>query len=216
MPVPDPIRFAHTDNEILTYGDIRMLAGDERIRALKKRFDHWLIKQTDALIAKDESGNDLVNAPFPLVIMSCVALETLGSVFFDDGQKRDETKKAFEKAAIFTDSGLKGPMVKGFRGKMRKLWPNSDLTDVQSASDVIYKFFRNSMFHAYCARGVYITGDMGQKAWSYGEGYILIHPNNFWEMVRDCGYTRIFEAALSGEHAGLNTSAQKYINELLN
>ena len=129
--------------------------------------------------------------------------------------KREETKEVFEKAAIFTDPELKGPMIKGFFGKMRSLWPKSDLKDVQSASDVIYKFFRNSMFHGYRARGAYITGEIDPKAWAYDEGYILIHPDNFWRMVRDSGYTRMFEAVLSGKNPEMGVSAHKYIDELL-
>jgi hypothetical protein len=215
MPVPDAVIFANTDGEILTYGNVRMLDGDERLRALKKRFDHWLIRQTDALIAKDEAGKGLINAPFPLVIMSCVALETLGCVFFDDGVKREDTKEVFEKAAIFTDPELKGPMVKGFMQKMRLLWPNSDLKGVKSASDVIYKFFRNSMFHGYRARGAYITGEIDPKAWGYDEGYILVHPDNFWRMVRDNGYTRMFEAVFSEKNPEMGASAHKYISGLL-
>lgn len=215
MPVPDSVRFAHTDSEILNYGDVRKLSCDDRLRALKKRFDYWLIRQTDALIAKDAAGNGLVDAPFPVVIMSCVTLETMGSVFFDDGIKRDETKDVFERAAIFTDPKLKGPMIKGVVGKMRALWPNSDLKDVQSASDVIYKFFRNSMFHGYRARGAYITGEINPKAWDYGDGFLLIHPDNFWKMVRDAGYTRMFEAALSGKNPDMHASAHRYVDELL-
>jgi hypothetical protein len=214
MPVPDAVRFAHTDSEILTYGDVRKLVGEQRLLALKKRFDHWLIRQTNELSKRDESGTGLVDAPFPLLILSCVTLETLGGVFFDDGAKREE-REVFEKAAIFSDSKLKGPMIKGFLAKMRSLWPGSDLSGVQSASDVIYKFFRNSMIHGYRARGAYITGKIHPKAWAYDDGYILIHPDNFWRMVRDSGYGRMFEAVLSRKNPEMTASAHKYMDELL-
>lgn len=215
MPVPDHVRFAHTAAEIITYGDVRKLSPADQIIALKKRFDYWLIGQIEPLAAKDHADNSLIDAPFPLVILSCVTLETLGSVFFDQGAKKEETRETFEKAAIFTDKNLKGPMEKGFKGKMRELWPNSELDEVGSASDVIYKFFRNSMLHGYRAKGVYLSGTIEPHPWAYDDGFIVIHPTCFWKMVRDGGYSRMFQAVLVEHNAEMEASARKYIQEML-
>jgi hypothetical protein len=90
------------------------------------------------------------------------------------------------------------------------------LDEVDSASDVIYKFFRNSMFHGYRAKGAYLTGSIDDVPWAYGDGFLLIHPVNFWKMVRDDGYKKMFQVVLNEQNAGMKASADKYIEELLN
>lgn len=110
MSVPNEVLFAHVGTDVVTYDDARKQGPDDQILALKERLDHWLIGRIDPLAAKDVTGDSLVDAPLPLVILSCITLETLGSVFFDQSVNEGETRETFQKAAIYTDSKLKGPM----------------------------------------------------------------------------------------------------------
>lgn len=96
---------------------------------------------------------------------------------------------------------------------MRALWPNSELDEVYSASDVIYKFFRNSMLHRYRAKGVYLSGAIEPNQWKYEDGYIVIHPVYFWLMVKD-GYSRIFAAMLGKKEAAMESSAHRCIQDM--
>jgi len=215
MAVPDAVRFANTGTEVLTYGDVRGLDNDKRLFALKKRLDHWLVGQIDPLTRKDEKGEHVVYCPFPLVMLTCVTIETLGSIFFSGGVEKDETRDIFESAAIYMDKGLKGPMEKGFKGKMRNYWTNDQLKTIESASDVIYKFFRNCMLHSYRAKGVFIGVRKDSPPWEYGDGFLVIEPWKFWELVRVNGYEKMFDEALSGKSASMRSSAIVYLEKML-
>ena len=87
MPVPDEVIFgpAHPSGQ-LTYGRVRALVGDDRYWALKRRLDSFLVEQTNEL-GKPEGGSSNVYAPFPLFLLTCVAVETLGKVLHRPAQK---------------------------------------------------------------------------------------------------------------------------------
>jgi hypothetical protein len=75
MAIPDETFFAI---EGITFGHLRNSnSTDERIQLLKKRLDSFFIGQIDAL------G---MSSPFVKAIMSCIAIETLGSIFFFKNQ----------------------------------------------------------------------------------------------------------------------------------
>lgn len=74
MSIPDTTYFG-PDN--ITYSDVRKAQNDiERIRLLKRRLDSFFLDQISSLDRR---------APFPLAIMCCIALQTLGSIFIDKG-----------------------------------------------------------------------------------------------------------------------------------
>ena len=57
MPVPDEVVFGHdTRTGAMTYGDVRSLDDEGKLRALKRRLDTFFIVQVDEL-GKAEKGD---------------------------------------------------------------------------------------------------------------------------------------------------------------
>jgi len=82
MAVPDSVCFGPAENgEELNYGQVRALAEDEQFCALNRRFDSFFVSQVDEL-ARIENNKRLVYSPFPLFLMTCVGIETLGKILF--------------------------------------------------------------------------------------------------------------------------------------
>jgi len=83
MAIPDTTYFG-PDN--ITFGDVRIAKSPlEKIEFLKKRLDSFFIYQIDALDRR---------SPFPLEIMCCIAIETLGAIFTEK-QKNDIQSSQF-------------------------------------------------------------------------------------------------------------------------
>jgi hypothetical protein len=213
MAVPNTVIFADNGTEKITYGDVRGYDDSTRLRALRMRLDYWLVAQIDPLAAKT-NGELKVYCPFPLVILSCITIETLGAIFFSRPDEKLENKEVFERAAIYIDKRLKRPMQKGFFAKMKALFAQGKGPQPQSASDVLYKFFRNTMVHGYHARGVYMTVDIEPDAWRYDAGFLRLHPWNFWQLVRD-GYAAMFNDVSVQGNLQMRQYALAYISILL-
>ena len=82
MPVPDSVIFGPaSESGEFTYGAVRKLQEEEQLRALQLRLGKFFISQVDEL-AKPAGGPSKVYSPFPLFLMTCVGMETLGKVFF--------------------------------------------------------------------------------------------------------------------------------------
>jgi len=213
MPVPNEVVFANDRNQIITYGQVRQFDEARRLHALRKRLDYWLLDQIDPLCRRSETGDLIIYSPFPLAILSCITIETLGNVFF--GVPKGTEKQVFERAAIYLDQKLKSPMKKGFLEKLKNLWPGSGLKETRSASDVLYKFFRNTMAHGYYAKSVFLTADIDPDPWRYDEGFLQLHPWNFWKLVRERGYERMFSEILDDKNESMRHCALVYIDVLM-
>jgi hypothetical protein len=78
MAIPDHVTFGPNEKgEPVSYGEVRCLDQDDRIVALKRRLDGFLLDQVSAF-ADNESGERRGWSPFPLAVMTCVAIESLG------------------------------------------------------------------------------------------------------------------------------------------
>jgi hypothetical protein len=198
MPVPGDVIFGPASGgKHMTFDRVRSMSNEERVVQLKRRLDTFLIAQIRELGRVDGKAKK-VYSPFPLAVMSCVAAETIGRIFFLPSLKVDSDERSracFRQVMKQVDRKLYGPMRRGFKEQLRKRWPDDDLTELKSAADVMYKFFRNTMTHGYAGRGVYLTED-ATDSWDYKEGFLVLHPYWYWEAVERV-YEELFARALS-------------------
>lgn len=90
MPIPDTVIFGPSpDGTPVTYGDIRALDCDQQLASLKRRLDLWLIGQSQQL-SRGPDGVTKVYSPFPLSVMTCVACEATGQVFYGNNNREAE------------------------------------------------------------------------------------------------------------------------------
>jgi hypothetical protein len=94
MPIPDEVVFGPDPGTgKLTYGEVRKLDDEGKLKALKRRLDGFFVAQVDEL-GKTETGPAKVYSPFPLALLTCVGIETLGQVMYHDESKgKDEGQR---------------------------------------------------------------------------------------------------------------------------
>ena len=217
MPIPDDTIFGPWPNgAACSYGDVRRMSEYERLESLKRRLDTFLIGQTQEL-AVDAQNKRKVYSPFPLAVMTCVAIEATGQIFYGvrnreaEGTRRD----CFVAVAKSLHQNLSRPLTIEFRQQMKIRWPASDLTDCTHIVDLLYRFFRNSLIHAYRGHAVYLTEE-DTATYKLDDGFLILNPYWFWTVFLDA-YKNLWNE-VSGAQANnpRRISCIGYLNELLN
>jgi hypothetical protein len=216
MPIPDAVVFGPSpDGTPCTYGDVRAMNSSERLGALKRRLDSWLIAQTREL-ARDEHQDTKVDSPFPLAVMTCVACEVAGQVFYGAHNREAEgtQRDCFIAVARAVHKQFSRQLTQKFRQHLANRWPNLDLHDCTTIAHLIYRSFRNSLIHAYQGIAVYLTADE-TDSFRLDDGFLILNPYWFWE-----AFCTRYNALWNGvEHAQENNprraSCLAYIDELL-
>ena len=206
--VPGDVIFANADGIKHTYDDVRNQSEDDQIQSLKLRLTGWLIDQTKPL------GNKTVYSPFPLCIMTCVAIESTAHIFLRCDAKTDDGRSLFYEFLLLMDPKFKPPMKKNFLKTMRKRWPTLDFSECKSVPDILYKTFRNKLAHAYHTYGVYITEDE-TNSWNYGDGFLHLNPYWFWDSFHTT-FTSLFDSVqVSGKSESQRNCCISSVQQML-
>ncbi len=159
-------------------------------------------------------ANKMVNSPFPLSVLTCVAVESTSHIFLRCESGTDDGRILFFNFLLLMDPKFKPPMKKGFLKSMRQRWPSLDFSDCNTAPDIIYKSFRNTLTHAYRSYGVYITEDE-TNSWAYGDGFIRLNPYWFWRVFHSA-YSDLFTKVHSAADGDVRCACcLKYLTQLL-
>jgi hypothetical protein len=136
----------------------------ERAAAFKARMGSFFFKQVDCFASSPPW------APFPLALMTCVGIETIGAYKYGDA--RNDRNRHFRL--------LVEEMNKGFA--RTETDPDGQLSTL---STFLYKGFRNSLAHGFYGKWVFITHDP-QKAktfrFSAAERFVVL--NVYWFYAR--------------------------------
>ncbi len=221
MPVPDPVYFGPAENgEGLIYGQIRALAEEEQFRALQRRFNTLFIGQVNEL-AKTENGKRLVYSPFPLFLMTCVGIETLGKIFFTPEQKggvqeEDLQREGFLTVCKFIQAEFSRPLNKEQKEGYDRLWGQNEHKKVVSAAHIIYRLGRHTMIHGYRGKGVFLTEHESVPTWTMDEGAVTLNPYWFWERFNRAS-AELWEKFYANKEPtnALKKSARLYLREIL-
>jgi hypothetical protein len=159
-----------------TYGQVRALASQLQIEALRLRHEAWLVAQSRVLATTGSS-------PFPLAVMACVGMEALGLLAFGSAAKQ---RDPFLAIAASMDARFAAAVSPTFQSNLVKRWaatldsdakPNSVTTN----AELLYFFFRNSLMHGFRGRGVFLTGDETQDFVTRdAEGTMILNPWWLW------------------------------------
>jgi hypothetical protein len=216
MPIPDEVVFGPwPDGTSGTYGQVRAMNAGERLQALRRRLDMWLIKQTRQLAA-GEDGRTKVDSPFPLAVMTCVACEAAGQVFYGAHNREAEgtQRDCFVAIGHALHPHFSRQLTQDFRQRLAARWPDLNLQDCTTIGHVIYRFFRNSLIHAYRSQAVYLTADE-TDAWRLDDGFLVLNPYWFWGAF-SARYDALWNEVEDGqENNPRRASALEYVNELL-
>ena len=223
MPVPDNTYFGETPegNEI-SYGEVREIADDQRkIEILKSRLDSFLLRQINSLSLTEENGNYRVWSPFPLTVLTFLAVETLGHVISDVAKIRAQNQNEQSKILVTPiyqkmDVRLSHKPSKTFNKAFEVLHRKDDRKSLKHYSDIIHKYQRNTFNHGYQGRGVYLSHQL-DGTWQIVEdgGYLILNPYRFWILFKEA-YESIFLDILLNRNEDYRKNALKYFRRLLN
>jgi hypothetical protein len=222
MPVPDTVCFGPaTDGGSLNYGQVRALPEEEQFLALNRRFDSFFVNQVNEL-ARIENGKRLVYSPFPLFLMTCVGIETLGKILFTRAPAQNESEEdvqrlGFLKVCGGIDAGFPRALNKVQKQEYDQLWGANEHNKITCVAHIIYRLGRHTLVHGYRGKGVYITEDEAVPQWTMEGGAVALNPYWFWKKFTDrsAELWKEFHANKEPTNA-LKRSARGYLSEVLN
>ena len=221
MPVPDDVYFGPADDGSgLFYGQIRAFKEGDQFCALQRRFNHLFLGQVGEL-ARFSEGKRVVYSPFPLFVMTCVGIETVGKIFFGrapkQGERGDDVQRlGFLEVCKGIHSHFSRPLNKEQKKEFDTLWGLDEHEKVTSIGHIIYKFGRHTMIHGYRGKGVYFTEDKTVPEWKMDRGAVVINPYWFWgRFAEHCAELWKQFYANKQPTNPLKASARTYLRELL-
>lgn len=223
MPVPDNTYFGETpEGNGILYGQVRIIQDDQRkLAILKSRIDSFLINQINSLSLVEPNGSYRVWSPFPLTVLSFLAIETLGHIISDVKKIKRENENEQSKVLVTPvyqkmDKALAHKPTKKFYSSFEILHGKDDKKSVKKYSDIIHKYQRNTFNHGYQARGVYLSHEI-PEIWQINEdeGFLVLNPYLFWNLLKKT-YEDIFFDILTNKNVEYRTNALKYLERLLN
>lgn len=198
----------------ILYGEVRKVADEQRkLELLKRRIDTLLISQISPL-ADFDNNRPKIWSPFPLMILTCLAIETLGRIIIETKTlKHDEESKTISKSIyILMDKTLANKPSKIFMEAQTKLRGKKD-DKINSFADVIYKYMRNTYYHGYQGKGVYLEHSIN-KMWIEGAGVLIINPYLFWSSFKQL-YELSFVGIISNTNKLYRMNAINYFTNLI-
>jgi hypothetical protein len=140
--------------------ELRTFNPMQRAAAFRARMDAFYFKQVDAIATKSPW------APFPLAVMTCIGIETIGAYKYGDapGDRNGHFKK----------------LVEELHGGFKRLENDPSGRQV-TLSTFLYKGFRNSLAHGFYGKWVFITHDPAKaKTFKFARRESLLVLNVYW------------------------------------
>lgn len=223
MPIPDNVYFGERPDGGggISYGEVRLLISDqEKIAMLKSRIDAILINQIDELTIQGSKEGYIVWSPFPLVVLTCLAIETLGRIILDIEKIKDQNDYEISKLIStpiyqIIDSKLAHKPTKVFYQSFLKLHNLKSEKSIDKYSDILHRYLRNTFNHGYQAKGVYLSHKF-DIMWEVdaNEGFIILNPYLFWKRYKEV-YEMIFIKITNGKDIVWRKNSLIYFETLL-
>ncbi len=190
MPVPDTVIFGPSPVGANTYGDIRKLEEADQFLAIRDRVGAFFNTQVSELGIQAD-GKKKVYSPFPLFLLTCIGIETLGHLFFarkaKEGEDAEEVKREpFLKACGKVHQKFSRILPEDQKVAFDALWGEGEHKKHKTVALLVYRLGRNTMAHGYQSRGVYLTED--HDDFEMIDGGLVMNPYKFW-----CSYLNAYE-----------------------
>lgn len=192
MPVPDNVIFANhwIEDRGINFGEVRQITDTQtKLLCLKKRIETYIIKQVDIIGSRENY------APFPLTVLTCIAVETLGRIIEPVLAHEQDAKKNKEIPKIVSISiynklhpNISGQLPKKFKTAMKNLWPDASVANISSYAELFHSYLRTTLIHGYRAKNVFLSEDFPEWTLDENMGCLYINPYWFWK-----AYKRVFE-----------------------
>lgn len=187
----------------------------ELIVLLKNRLQAILIDQTEILNSID--GKIYTGASFPLAVMTCIGVETLGRILFE--KNKNDASHQFVEGIKLVDQRFGRKLKKTDKKHLIEIWGTSfEDANVKTIGSLVHSYFRNTMFHGYRGKGVFLSFQQ-KELMKLEEGWLVINPNTFWRnfvFSFDKEFEILMESKTINQSNKKVVAIQKYLNELIN
>jgi hypothetical protein len=205
--IPDDIVFGWNEQKAgIFYGEVRMIKDDNRlINLLKLRLEAYYFSQVDPLVEPKSA--------FPLLVMTCIGMETLGQIFTaENAENGDAFVSISKKMHQFFGRNPREEFEKNFLIN----WPQKDWDKIDCYGRLLYKYLRNTMVHGYQGKAVFLSYEDTEDYIIKDEyGYLVINPAWFWGKLKSTS-DRLFKEATKGQtNSPVRKNCLAYINKLL-
>ncbi len=208
MKIPDETIFGHDNkNSNIDFRFVRTIKEDDaKIDILQLRLKKYFENQVEPLVK--------ANSAFPLTVLTCLGIETLGEIFFE--KSIFDSAKRFTNACFELDPIFKPKPSKQTLQKMNEVWSSDKMKGVKSIAHVVHNFLRNAMIHGYSAQAIYLSYEDTQNFLENKEyGIFVINPNWFWDRYK-YGSDKLFNMAKSKtNHKQKRKCCLEYFNKLI-
>lgn len=206
MTVPYQTFFGVDENgNAINYGFVREIIDEDRlIELLKQRIQVFFVGQVEPLIKV---------SPFPLSIMTCIGIETLGEITVLASP--DDNGIQFKKILGKFNNGFSKSLTINQKDLIRKNWPEKDSEKIKSLADLFYKYYRNTMIHGYRGKGVFLSSEL-ETLYTFQDGFLIINPDLFWfrfKEIFDLVFVQLIKDRKNGSRE--RTRCLDYIRKLL-
>lgn len=190
MPVPDHVIFGPAPDGQYTYKDVRKLHEDAQFLAIRDRVGTFFNQQVSELGIQGD-GKKKVYSPFPLFLLTCIGIETLGRLFFgreptEDEQREDVQRECFIRACCKLHQKFGRALPKDQKQAFDLLWGIGEHEKHEKVAVLVYRLGRHTMAHGYQARGVFLTE--GHNDFKMVDGALELNPYKFW-----CAYLNAYD-----------------------
>jgi hypothetical protein len=140
--------------------ELRVFTPIQRAAAFRARMDSYYFDQVKAIASKSPW------APFPLAVMTCIGIETIGAYKY--GDDTNDRNGHFKKTVEELDRGFTRVVAAPTGNNV-------------SLSTFVYQGFRNSLAHGFYGKWVFITHDPAKaKTFRYNTHHKLLVLNVYW------------------------------------
>ncbi len=176
--VPDKVIFGiNTLGNSIDYGFVRSVVDDNAlINLLRLRLKVFFIDQVQPLQNS--------RSAFPLTTMTCVGIETLGEIFVKEN--KDDASFQFVEVIKKIHQTFGRQPNKKYEKRLKEIWSEKDLKNIDSFGKLTYRFFRNTMIHGYQGKGVFLSYEDTNNIEIDDEfAFVKINPDWFWNSFKD-------------------------------
>jgi hypothetical protein len=206
--IPDNIVFGWKTEarEGIFYGEVRRISDENQlISLLKLRLDAYYFSQIEPLIE--------AKSAFPLLVMTCIGMETLGKIFTDEPSENGDS---FVVIAKKMDQIFGRNPGKTFRESFQANWPTKDWAKIDCFGRLLFKYLRNTMVHGYQGKAVFLSYEDTESYLIFNEsGYMVINPKWLWVKLTTAS-EQLFDEAIKGQaNSPIRKNCLAYIRQLL-
>ncbi len=145
--------------------------------------------------------------------MTCVAIETLAQIAFSFSYKGTGFKTVLSKLHPLFSTPLSDTFKEQLSGFILSSEPDKEVAKIKTYGDLLYSYFRNTMFHGYRATGVFLDHLLPEMVVA-GDGFLVLNPMTFWSGYKSL-FAEVFDDLANNTESVYREQCGEYLERML-